>query len=359
MFRPPSPSAFVRVVIPARDEASTITSALDALRLQVDCCGYPLEPDSYEVTVLANNCQDATADVVREYGTRYPTFRLRVRDQQFPPDRANIGTARRTLMDEACERFEPEGRDGIVASTDADTCVAPDWIASTLRAFENGAEAVGGRILLSSESLERLDPTLRALYLRDTGYRILIANLEARVDPVLFNPYPRHHQFFGASMAVRCSVYRRAGGIPTVETLEDMAFFRALTGIDARVRHSPSVRVTTSGRLDGRVELGLSTQLGEWAEAARNGIPRIEEPVARSLKRMELVRDRRCAWMRQGPFAGFETFGSYLHSVETEIEEQVQAAVPYVPVLLEQVIQDARVESARRSNRSSRYVSSR
>ncbi len=349
----------VRVIIPARNEAVTIEPTLHALRRQFDFDGAPLDPGRYDVTVLANNCDDRTADVVRSYRDRYPAFRLRVREVTFPDEQANIGAARRMLFDEACARFESDRVDGIVASTDADTSVDPNWIAATLEEFAAGAEAVGGRIVLSPEGLESLGPILRKLHLRDTGYRILLANLEALIDPQLCDPYPRHHQHFGASLAVRVSTYRRAGGIPNVVALEDMAFYNRLERIDARVRHSPRARVTTSGRREGRVEMGLSTQLVEWAKAADEGIPRIEEPAARSLKRMELVRERRYAWQRNGPLDGFETFGSYRMAVENEIEDEVQRSVPYEPVLLEQVIQELRVEVARRSKRSSRYVASR
>ena len=304
--------------------------------------------------MLANNCDDDTADVVRRYAAMYSDMQLRVREETFPPQQANIGNARRTLFDDACERFEREGVDGIVASTDADTCVAPDWIAQTQAEFAFGAQAVGGRIVLSPAGLHSLGPSLRAMHLRDTGYRILLANLEALVDPQPFDPYPRHHQHFGASLAVRVSTYRRAGGIPAVVTLEDMAFYNLLLGIDARVRHSPRVRVMTSARRDGRVAMGLSTQLVEWSKAAAEGMPRIEESATRSLTRMKLVRERRCAWERNGPLDGFSSFGCFLKNAEAEIEDDVQRTVPFAPVLLEEVIQELRVEVSRRSNTSRR-----
>jgi hypothetical protein len=349
----------IRVVIPAKNEESNIRIALDSTRNQVTLEGQILKRHFFEVIVLANNCEDATADAVRDYAARFPEFPLKLLECHFPVDQACIGSARRLLFDYACDRFELIGIDGIVATTDADTIVAPDWIVTTLVEFATGANAVGGRISLSPEGLANLCPDLRSIYLRDTGYRILLANLEALVDPHPYDPYPRHHQHFGASLAVRVSTYRRAGGIPPVITLEDIAFYKELQRIDARVRHSPQVRVTTSGRRDGRVLMGLSTQLEEWAVAAEKGIPRTEEAACRSLKRMELVRERRCVWQRHGPIDGFETAGSYLQAVAGEIEDEVQRAVPYQPVQLEQVIQELRVEVARRSKRSSRYVSSR
>ena len=350
----PDSLSYVRVIVPARNEAQTIVRTVDALRQQVDSSGQPLDPICYDVTILANNCDDRTVDIVHRYAKEYPNLQLRVIEIAFPPDLANIGSARRTLFNDACERFEFEGVDGIVASTDGDTTVSPNWIAATLAEFTDGAEVVGGRIVLSPESLASLGPTLRTLHLRDTGYRMLLANLESLVDPLQCDPYPRHHQHFGASLAVRVSTYRRAGGIPQVVTLEDMALYKELKRIDARIRHSPRVRVMTSGRRDGRVQMGLSTQLEEWAVAAEKGIPRTEEAACRSLKRMELVRERRSFWQRQGPIDGFETAGSYLQAVAGEIEDEVQRAVPFQPAPLEQVIQELRVEVAGRSKRSSR-----
>lgn len=344
----------IRVVIPARNEATTIAATLDALRTQVDLHGRPLDPGWYEVTVLANNCDDSTAAVIRGYADRHAGFPLRLVETRFPGSQANIGTARRTVFEDACRRFEAAGIDGIIATTDADTHVARDWIAATLAEFAAGAEAVGGRIFVSPVGPESLGPPLRMLHLRDTAYRMLLANLEALVDPQPCDPFPRHHQHFGASLAVRASAYRRAGGIPAVMALEDMAFYTALTTIDAAVRHSPRVRAITSGRRDGRVAMGLSTQLGEWAAAAKAGQPRIEEPASRSLKRMELVRERRRAWQRSGPLDGFDTFGCYRMAVQDEIEHEVQRTSPYRPALLEQVIQELRLEVARRSKRSSR-----
>jgi hypothetical protein len=42
-------------------------------------------------------------------------------------------------------------RDGVILTTDADSQVAPSWIAENLAAFEAGAEAVLGRIDLDGE----------------------------------------------------------------------------------------------------------------------------------------------------------------------------------------------------------------
>jgi len=55
-------------------------------------------------------------------------------------------------MDAACARLLQVGRpEGIIACTDADTVVAPDWLAAQLRAVSEGAWAIGGRIELADD----------------------------------------------------------------------------------------------------------------------------------------------------------------------------------------------------------------
>lgn len=352
--RSTSQTPALRVVIPARNEAGAIARALEALGRQVDLDGRPLVAGCFAVLVLANNCDDDTAAVARNWAADHPRLPVEIGERRFAADQAHIGTARRTLFDWAGALFRTDGFDGIVASTDADTTVEPTWVAATMAEFAAGAEAVGGRIVLREPERASMDPDLRLLHLRDTGYRMLLAHLEGLVDPLPWDPIPRHHQHFGASLAVRMSVYQRAGGIPPVSALEDMALAGQLRRIDARLRHSPRVRVTTSARRDGRVAMGLSTQLQEWAMAATAGVPRVEEPAARSLRRMELVRDRRALWQRHGPIDGYPTCGAWLDAISGEIESAVQQAVPYEPHPIERVIQDLRVEIGRRAKRSSR-----
>lgn len=287
------------IIVPARDEASTLTDALTALMCQVDLAGRPIHHGLYEVIVLANNCRDATASLARAFAARHPGFGLQVVELTLAASDANVGTARRMLMDEACRRLLGNGRpSGIIASTDGDTVVSPTWLAAIHAEFANGVDAVGGRILASPGEEDDLDGPTRAYYLRDVAYQHLVSELESYLDPIPEDPWPRHHQFFGASLAVTASMYARAGGLPTVPVLEDMAFRRQLRRLDARLRHTPHVRARTSARRTGRVEMGLSTQLQEWAAMAAQGQPHLVESAvvvaerARNRYRLRLLWER-------------------------------------------------------------------
>ncbi len=272
--QPPSPALQVSVIVPVRNEAHHLARTLEALRLQQDPTGKPLHPSTYEVLVLVNNCTDASLAIAQSYQKRNPGFSLHIAHIKLPRPKANIGTVRRLLMDEAHRRLLSVGNlTGIIASTDGDTVVDPQWIHHIQNEIALGADAVGGRTLTHPDR----NP-VRRFHLRDVTYRTLVARLESQLDPCAHDPWPRHFQHFGANMAVTCSAYERAGRLPEVPYLEDDAFFKALARVDARVRKSPLVKVTTSARMQGRVAIGFSEQLRCWATMQKNGDCQLAEP---------------------------------------------------------------------------------
>lgn len=278
--RPPHPLCRAIVIVPARNEEVGLCSALDALRRQEDESGCPLSTDGYEVLLLLNNCDDRSAKVARQYQLRYPDFPMHVEECLLAPDIAHVGTARRMLMDLACTRLEKSrgnlpSRQSVILSTDADTVVANDWIVQNLAAIDAGADAVGGVIQLFAEDLAELDEGTRRAYHLDRELQGLVARLESLLDPDEADPWPRHLEHFGASLACTCAAYRRCGGLPPVKPLEDVAFVAALRSAGARIRHAPKVCIHTSARLDGRAEIGLAGQLRHWRRETSAGLPHL------------------------------------------------------------------------------------
>ncbi|WP_236648651.1 MULTISPECIES: glycosyltransferase [Spirosoma] len=292
---PPSSSLKISVVVPVRNEAHHLTDTLDALRNQQNASGQAINPIIFEVLLLANNCTDCSYDVARRYQQQHPDFPLLIEQITLPPARANIGTVRRLLMDAACRRLTTVGNsNGIIASTDGDTVVDSQWIYYTLCEIENGSDAVGGRILTRPDG-----SAVRLFHLRDVMYRTLVAQVEARLDPHPHDPWPRHFQHFGASIAVTCRMYRQAGGLPEKPFLEDEAFYRAMLRTDAKVRKSPNVRVFTSTRTQGQVEIGFSEQLRYWATMGLSGQRQLAEPAEAVITRIRHRHRLRRCWLRR------------------------------------------------------------
>ena len=157
-------------------------------------------------------------------------------------------------MDAAAARLAP---DGLIACTDADSTVAPDWVAAQLAAAAAGARAIGGRIEIAPAEMAQLPPGVARDRLRRQRrrHRLVLA------DPGPPGSTSEHWQFSGASLAVTADVYRRVGGMGPDPALEDEAFERALIAHGVPIHRPLAVRVTTSGRLVGRAERGLAHDL--------------------------------------------------------------------------------------------------
>lgn len=281
------------VIVPAKDEAQYITATLDALRNQFDEAGVAVPYKIYEVLVLANNCTDDTLKICQHYQKQYPDFQLYVESITLLPEIAHIGTARRLLMDAAyCRLTKAAGPKGIIVSTDADSEVDSQWIHHICSEIDGGVDVVGGRIL------PRDTPILSRLHhLRDVTYRFLRSRLEAELDPCISNPWPRHFQCYGPSLAVTCEIYQRAGRLPAIPFLEDEEFRKALKRVDAKFRHAPKVRIHTSSRLQGRVEFGFSVQLQQWSGMSLNQEQQMVESLQSVIAGLLIKNELRKLWI--------------------------------------------------------------
>jgi hypothetical protein len=295
----PLPQCEVCIIVPVRNEAENLEATLTALAYQTDLQGQPFNPKRYEIILLANNCCDDSAAIAQRFAEQHPALALHVVEITLPRTQAYIGRVRKILMDEAYCRLTMLGRrHGVIASTDGDTQVAPTWIAANLYEIACGVDAVGGRILTEHAGRHALDPITRSYYLREVGYRYLVAELETYLDNDPYDPWPRHYQHFGASLAVTAQMYEQAGGLPPVRTPEDVAFYRALVRANVRFRHSPLVRVRTSARKIGRTNLGLANQLSEWAAMGSQNQPFLVESAAAIETRLRGRHGLRMLWWR-------------------------------------------------------------
>ncbi|HLH15197.1 MAG TPA: glycosyltransferase, partial [Solirubrobacteraceae bacterium] len=242
------------VVVPARDEHARIERCLRALSHQRGVrCGH------FEVIVVLDGCVDDTAAIVARCAAARAHPRILTIELA---DSHGVGVARRLGMDLACERLLALGRsEGLIASTDADSVVAHDWLACQLRLARAGARAIGGRIELLAQ--ERGSLASETLHAREHARERRMRELHAAGEP---HAALEHHQFSGASLAITADTYRRCGGLPVRAALEDEALERELRARGVPIHRSTSVRVRTSARTDGRAPRGLAWDLAgaDW-----------------------------------------------------------------------------------------------
>ncbi len=267
------------VVIPARDEADHISRALAALFEQRTSDGQTVDPRSYETIVFANTCRDETASIARAFAReRGPRHTVHVVEERLRAG-THVGTARRLVMDAALERLERAGRpEGWIASTDADTVVASDWLAALRDEAARGVDAVMGRVRVAPADRPAFSPDAARVYGRHLAYNRAVARAEAAFDPIPWDPLPRHNMQYAACLAVRAEAYARAGGLPDLPRGEDTALYAALARCGARVRHSPRFLASTSPRSSGRVEGGFATFVRQLHDAAGPERWLVEQP---------------------------------------------------------------------------------
>lgn len=268
----PVPSAVV--AIPVRDEAQRIGACLHALAGQR---GAVLR----HAVLLLNNCTDTTRTVLDTLAPQLP-FGLSVIERTYPPPLAHAGTARCEAMAQAATLAGPSG---IVLTTDADGTVAPDWLANTLAALEEGADAVCGRALINPAEAALIPAHLHEDDRLETGYGLLLDRIHDLVDPDPHDPWPRHTEHSGASIAVSVAMWRRAGGLPPLPLGEDRAFLKAVRRVDGVIRHAPDVLVTVSGRTQGRARGGMADTMARRLLRQDDMLDESLEPAMACLRR--------------------------------------------------------------------------
>ena len=246
-------SSRIAVAIPAHNESQYIEACMSALAGQT--------VHDFLLVVLCNNCIDDTysraiASFARE------GLQGRIIQAQMASAFAHAGGARRAAMNSASDLLNLPY--SVLLTTDADSVPEPDWIANNVAAIQKGVEGVAGALKINPS--DRLPQSLQIRGALEAEYEALLNEMFARVDPVDWDPWPRHACEPGASLAVTTQAYKAVGGCPPICVGEDRALFKALEAEGYRVRHDPTVQVVTSGRLVGRAAGGVADTLRTRSE---------------------------------------------------------------------------------------------
>ena len=206
------------IAVPVRNEAERLPTLLKALAKQswIAIARRPLR-----VVLVLNNCTDQSSAVAATFADATSDLWIDIVEIHFPARDAHVGSARRLAMDRA---LTVGGADALLLTTDADASPGRTWVEANLRAVSAGADLVGGYIVGDPEEEVLLGPAFNKRASRQMRYNRLVDHLAALIDPVPHDPWPRHSDHTGASLAVKGEVYEALGGIPPFPCREDVAF---------------------------------------------------------------------------------------------------------------------------------------
>jgi Glycosyl transferase family 2 len=298
------------VAIPVRDEAKRIGTCLAALSRQ--------STPAAHVVLLLNNCTDGTADVVRKLPPG--PYQLHIVERHLEGPSASAGVARSLAMDYAASR----ATEGVILSTDADAEVPENWIEANLRAIEQGADAVCGQAVIDPIEALLIPKHLHEDDAREVAYGRLLDEIASIVLPDPADPWPRHREDSGASIAITASMFRCVGGVPPRASGEDRALIAMLRSIDARVRHHPKIRVVVSGRTEGRAPGGMADTIRRRMVQQDEFVDDCLEPAWQAFHRLRMKRRFTALW-RHPANPGLQRFARLL-AIDTDVLEDALAS---------------------------------
>lgn len=218
----------IGVIVPAHDEEEVIEECVQSL---IEASTHPdLAREVVQIIVVLDNCRDRTGMLARSLGVN--TIDVRVK---------NVGFARQTGAKIALGHGARW-----LAFTDADSVVAPDWLASQLAL---SADAVCGTVAVEDwgDYGERMHRHFQLTYADADG----------------------HSHIHGANLGVSAEAYVAAGGFLGLESSEDVALVEALRASGAKIAWSRAPRVVTSVRPNFKAPGGFGATLARIEKMRR------------------------------------------------------------------------------------------
>ena len=181
-----TPGCDLSIILCTYNRAQLLGLALDALARQT------LDPQRLEIIVVDNNSVDQTREVVHTRAARHPQIRYVFESRQGLPLARNSGVL--------------AARAPLIAFTDDDVEVQPDWAGGLLAAFDAypDVDYFGGKVIAA------WDRTARPAWLPPGHYGPLA--LQDRGDrPFSVGSHDVRPCLIGANFAVRRRVFERVG----------------------------------------------------------------------------------------------------------------------------------------------------
>ena len=218
--------------IPARNEEQLVGRSIESVLESADAL---FEPSHVRIVIGCDSCTDTTADIARAIAC------VDERVEVIEGGWSSAGACRAAAIQHALDAVRQTAALSAVwvATTDADTIVPCDWLASHAAHWSRGDDAVAGIVDLFEDEADVLSVFGRHYVLG----------------------HDSHSHVHGANLGIRADAYLSVGGFPAIELAEDHALWHALRDAGFTCRSSVALRVSTSARLTGRARGGFADTL--------------------------------------------------------------------------------------------------
>lgn len=237
------PITHVAIVVPVRDEEMLLPRCLSALTTAIEALGAVSEQDRPRVVVLLvfDRCTDLSARVAAHW-TNFSRYEI---------DAGAVGVARRDGIRHALGMLlhsrtaaAASASQIWIATTDGDSAVPPNWLATQLALARNGAELVLGTVQPDDELAAHELLRWEALHTIGEG----------------------HPHVHGANLGLRADRYLAAGEFAPVDRDEDVLLVAAVRHLGVTEARTALIPVLTSGRRVGRAPAGFAGYLRDHVD---------------------------------------------------------------------------------------------
>lgn len=185
-------------------------------------------------------------------------FHLSVLNETFSKASTGVGTARKIGMDEAIKQYAAYNKDGIIASLDADTLCASNYLTEIAKHYQQSPDT-NGAVLNYAHRLKNADfeqsnaMTQYEIYLRymTFAYRYI--------------GHPNAFHTIGSAFTVKASAYCKQGGMNQRQAGEDFYFLQKIFDM-GNCSEINTTCVYPSGRISNRVPFGTGKAIAEIIE---------------------------------------------------------------------------------------------
>ncbi len=236
------------IVIPAYHEEQGIQHTLESIYKTT------LDSKFYEIILVVNypegEVRDKTLDIVNNLKKKNKLNNLHIVEKIFNKKIAGVGAARKLGSDIALLRYEKrhDNSNFYIAGTDADIVTVPEdnYVQALHQLKETGADVLAGPVTIDQSLVGKLPEEFWKTH-ENLAVLIETSKQLTKVKESISKEF-QSFSVTGPNYFIKASSYARIGGIPRLQTGEDIAISTRASNLGLRCEALQAQTITVSAR---------------------------------------------------------------------------------------------------------------